>query len=122
MLVSLTEVALVYFAVAESGSLVLRCFLVGTLALVAIALARPAIFAALFDTLAETGVESGLSQLERATEVAVTILVATDPILITVVVVSIPTISVATYITFGLISIFERFTEVAAVEFAVTKT
>ena len=47
--VCLTEVALKHFAVAETGTIVLRCFLVGTLALVAIVAAFPAIFAALFD-------------------------------------------------------------------------
>jgi hypothetical protein len=79
---------------------------------------RSAIFAALFDALAETGVQSGLTQLERATEVAVTILVATEAILITVVVVvAIPTISVAACMIFGVISVLERFTEVATVEF-----
>ena len=122
MFVCLTEVALKHFAVAKSGTIVLRCFLVGTLALVAIALARPAIFAALFDTLAETSVQSGLTQLERAAEVAITILVATEAILITVIVVAIPTISVAACRIFGPISVFESFTEVAAVEFTVAET
>jgi hypothetical protein len=51
--VCLTEVALKHFAVAETGAIVLRCFLVGTLALVAIVVAFPAIFAALFDTFTE---------------------------------------------------------------------
>src|SRR6185436_4180827 len=123
VLVRLTEVALVHLAVAETRTIVLRCFLVGTLALVAIVLTRPAIVAALFDALAKTSVQSGLTQLERAAEVAVTILVATEAILVTVVVavmvsVAIPTISIAPSITFGVISVFERFTEVAAVEFA----
>src|ERR1044071_3538868 len=121
--VCLTEVALKHFAAAETGTIVLRCFLVGTLALVAIVVAFPAIFAALFDTFTKTSVQSGLTQLERATEVAVTILVATEAILITVVVVvAIPTISVAPSITFGVISVFEGFTEVAAVEFTVAET
>jgi hypothetical protein len=55
----------------------------------------------LFDALSETSVQSGLAQLERTSEVAVTILVAAEAILITVViVVAIPTISVAACITF----------------------
>ena len=73
--VCLTEVALKHFAVSETGAIVLRCFLVGTPALVAIVIAFPAIFAALFDTFTETGVQSGLTQLERAAEIAITILV-----------------------------------------------
>jgi hypothetical protein len=77
VLVCLSEVASEHFAVAETGTIVLRCFLVGTMALLVIAIVRSAIFAALFDAFAETGVQSGLTQLERATEVAVTILVAT---------------------------------------------
>ena len=64
MLVCLTEVALKYFAVSETGTIVLRGFLVGTLALVAIVVACAAIFAALFDALAETSVQSSLTQLE----------------------------------------------------------
>jgi hypothetical protein len=83
VLVCLSEVASEHFAVAETGTIVLRCFLVGTMALVAIALARPAVFAALFDALGETGVQSGLTLVERTAEVAVTILVATEAILIT---------------------------------------
>ena len=127
MLVCLTEVALKHFAVSETGTIVLCGFLVGTLALVAIAVACAAIFAALFDALAETSVQSGLTQLERAPEVAVTILVAAEAILVTVVVavtvsVAILTISIAPSITFGVISVFERFTEVAAVEFTVAET
>jgi hypothetical protein len=64
-----------------------------------------------------------LTQLERATEVA--ILVAPEAILVTVVVavsVAIPTISIAASITFGVISVFERFTEVAAIKFTVAET
>ena len=55
--------------------------------------------------------------MKRATEVAVTVLVATEAILITVVV-AIPAISVAPGITFGVISAFEGFTEIAAIELA----
>ena len=61
MFVCLTKVALKHFAVAKTGTVVLRCFLVGTLAQVAIVVAFPAIFAALFDTFTETGVQSGLT-------------------------------------------------------------
>src|SRR6185503_5358601 len=65
--------------------------------------------------------------LERAAEVAVTILVAAEAILVTVVVavtvsIAILTMSIATSITFGVISVFERFTEVAAIEFTVAET
>src|SRR5678815_2909112 len=116
MVVCLTEVALVHFAIAETGTIVLRRLLVSTLALIAISIARPAIFAALFDALAKTSVQSGLTQMERAAVVAVTIIVATEAILITVVL-AIPTISVAPGITFGVVSVFERFTKVATVEF-----
>src|SRR6185503_4352950 len=84
--VCLTEVALKHLAVSETRTIVLRCFLVGTLALVAVVVAFPAIFPALFNAFAETGVQSGLTQVERASEVAVTILVAVDAILVTVVV------------------------------------
>ena len=73
MLVRLTEVLPEYLAVSETRAVILCSFLVGTMALVAISVASPAIFAALFDALVETGVQSGLTQLERATEVAVTI-------------------------------------------------
>src|ERR1043165_1089547 len=127
MFVCLTEVALKNLAVAETGAIVLRGFLVCTLALVAIVVVFPAIFAALFDTFTKTSVRSGLTQLERAPEVAVTILVAAEAILVTVVVavavsITILTMSIAPSITFGVISVFERFTEVPAVEFTVAET
>src|ERR1043166_10340066 len=84
MFVCLTEVAPKHLAVAETGAIVLRCFLVGTLALVAIVVVFPAIFAALFDTFTETGVQSCLTQMGRAPEVAVTIVVAVRTILVTI--------------------------------------
>src|SRR4026209_1635235 len=65
--------------------------------------------------------------MERTSEVAVTILVAAKAILVTVVVavtvsITILPMSIATSITFGVISVFERFTEVAAVESTVAET
>ena len=89
----------------------------------AVSIARPTIFAALFDTLVETSIQSGLTQLERATVVAVIVVVPTSaiaPIPVTIVV-AIPTISVVCGITFRVISVFERFTEVAAIEFAIAE-
>src|SRR6185436_7621201 len=119
--VCLTEVALKHLAVSETGTIILRGFLIGTLALVTIVVACTTIFAALFDALSETSIQSGLTQVERASEVAVTILVAAEAILVTVVI-AILTMSIAPSITFGVISVFERFTEVAAVEFTVAET
>jgi hypothetical protein len=85
VLVCLSEVASEHFAVADARTIVLRCFLVGTMALVPIALVPSAIFAALFDALAETGVRSGSTELRRAAIVTVTIPVATTSILISIV-------------------------------------
>ena len=121
VLVGLSELALVHVAVAKTGAIVLRCFLIGTIALVVVALARSAIFAALFDSLVETSVQGGLTQMGRATEIAVTIFVATEAVPV-IVVVTVPAISVAPVITLGVKSVFESFTEVTAVEFAVAET
>ena len=61
------------------------CFLVGTLALVAVSVARPAIFAAFLDAFVMAGIQSGSTQLRRAAILTVTIPVATTSVLISIV-------------------------------------
>jgi hypothetical protein len=64
VLVRLTEIALVHFAITETRTVVFRGVLVGTLTLIAATVPILPITAALFGAFVETGIQSRLTQLE----------------------------------------------------------
>src|SRR4029079_5657952 len=78
--VSLTEVALVNFAITQARTVVLCCSLVSTATLITVAVAVGTIGATLFGPFVEARIQSSLTQLKRAAEVAIAISAATTAI------------------------------------------
>lgn len=127
VLVRLTEVSLVQAAVTETRVVVLCGFLVGTGILEVRVPPSPPVVATVLVAFVVSGVQSGLTKLVRATRVAVTIPDAPAASLVAGVVavrvsVAIITNASALDITAGVVSIFECFAKVTAVDFAVAET
>jgi len=78
--VSLTEVALVHFAIPQARTVVPGSFLVSTATLITPVVAVGTIGATLFGSFVEARVQSSLTQLKRAAEVAIAISAVTTAI------------------------------------------